>query len=138
LVLQKHSLLVKQPFEGYSVPAREPDLIQRTLGVEAEPAKVISKSDLMGEVASRKLTDPLTYAPLAMGAATGAFDDPYEYEEPPPRPPVDTGYGDYTLAGGTPRKSKTQEELLAMALGGGREKMFEDSYYVRNAAEGGI
>jgi hypothetical protein len=25
-----------------------------------------------------------------------------------------------------------------MALGGGREKMFEDSYYVRNAAEGGI
>jgi hypothetical protein len=125
-------------FEGYSVPAREPDLIQRTLGVEAEPAKVISKSDLMGEVASRKLTDPLTYAPLAMGAATGAFDDPYEYEEPPPRPPVDTGYGDYTLAGGTPRKSKTQEELLAMALGGGREKMFEDSYYVRNAAEGGI
>jgi hypothetical protein len=45
-------------FEGYSVPAREPDLIQRTLGVEAEPSKVISKADLMGEVASRKLTDP--------------------------------------------------------------------------------
>jgi hypothetical protein len=41
---------------------------------------------------------------------------------------------DYTLEGGTPRKPKTQEELLAIALGGGREKMFEDSYYVRNNA----
>jgi hypothetical protein len=74
------------------------------------------------ESARQTLTDPLTYAPLAMGAATGAFDDPYEYEEPPPRPPADTGYGDYTLAGGTPRKSKTQEELLAMALGGEEKK----------------
>jgi hypothetical protein len=90
------------------------------------------------DLAKQKLSDPLTYAPAAIGAATGAFDEPYVPPEPEKRKPVDTGYGDYTLAGGTPRKSKTQEELLAMALGGGREKMFEDSYYMRNAAEGGI
>jgi hypothetical protein len=90
------------------------------------------------DLAKQKLSDPLTYAPLGVAALTGGLDEPYEYEEPPPRPPVDTGFGRYTLEGGTPREPKTQEELLAIALGGGRENMFEKSYYTRNAAEGGI
>ena len=87
---------------------------------------------------SANISNPSSYAPIVTGALSGAFNDPPKYEEPPPRPPVDDGFGDYTLRGGTPRKPKTQEELLAIALGGGRENMFEDSYYTRNAAEGGI
>jgi hypothetical protein len=49
------------------------------------------------DLAKQKLTDPLTYAPLGVAALTGAFDDPYEYEEPAARPPVDTGFGDYRI-----------------------------------------
>jgi hypothetical protein len=82
------------------------------------------------------------YGPLgAVGigglALTGAFDQEQPEQQIAKRE-VDSGFGRYTLEGGTPRKPKTQEELLAIALGGGRENMFEDSYYTRNAAEGGI
>jgi hypothetical protein len=82
------------------------------------------------------------YGPLgAVGigglALTGAFDQEQPKQQIAKRE-VDSGFGRYTLEGGTPRKPKTQEELLAIALGGGRENMFEDSYYTRNAAEGGI
>jgi hypothetical protein len=90
---------------------------------------------------SANISNPSSYRPIVTGVLSGALNDPPKYEEPPPRPPVDDGFGDYTLEGGTPREPKTQEELLAIALGGGREKMFEDSYYdvmIRNAAEGGI
>jgi hypothetical protein len=87
---------------------------------------------------SANISNPSSYMPLVTGVLSGALNDPPKYEEPPPRPPVDSGFGDYTLKDGTPRKPKTQEELLAIALGGGRENMFEDSYYTRNAAEGGI
>jgi hypothetical protein len=87
---------------------------------------------------SANISNPSSYKPIVTGVLSGALNDPPKYEEPPPRPPVDDGFGDYTLEGGTPREPKTQEELLAIALGGGREKMFEDRYYERNAAEGGI
>ena len=138
------------PNSYFSKEAIKPGWVGRNvLGKETIPAGEITRSQFIdaGGIASdmttmdfakQKLSDPLTYAPLAAGAVTGAFDDPYEYEEPPPRPPVDTGFGRYTLEGGTPREPKTQEELLAIALGGGRENMFEKSYYTRNAAEGGI
>jgi hypothetical protein len=125
-------------FEGYSVPAREPNLIQRALGIDAEPAKIIPKSDLMGEVASRQLTDPLTYAPLGVAALTGAFDDPYEYKEPA-RPPKDSGFGDYSLVGGDERNPETSEEIQSRMLAGGvRPSYFGERRYVRNAAEGGL
>jgi hypothetical protein len=122
-------------FEGYSVPAREPNLIQRALGIDAEPAKIIPKSDLMGEVASRQLTDPLTYAPLGVAALTGAFDDPYEYKEPA-RPPKDSGFGDYSLVGGEERNPETAKEIQSRMLAGGvRPSYFSPTQrYVRNDA----
>jgi hypothetical protein len=91
------------------------------------------------EIAKQKLSDPLTYAPLAAGAVTGAFDDPYEYEEPAARPAPDTGFGRYTLAGGeVKRPVATEEELRRRALEGGSQNYFTPYNYVRNAAEGGI
>jgi hypothetical protein len=31
------------------------------------------------DIGKQKLSDPLTYVPAALGAVTGAFNDPYEY-----------------------------------------------------------
>lgn len=91
------------------------------------------------DLAKQKLSDPLSYAPLAAGAVTGAFDDPYEYEEPAARPAPDTGFGRYTLAGGeVKRPIATEEELRRRALEGGSQNYFTPYNYVRNAAEGGI
>ena len=138
------------PSSFFTEKAVKPGWVGRNVfGKETIPAGELTRpqyieaggipSDItLTESARQQLTDPMTYGEIASGALSNAFADPYEYEEPPPRPPVDDGFGDYTLRGGTPRKSKTQEELLAIALGGGRENMFEKSYYTRNAAEGGI
>ena len=91
------------------------------------------------DIAKQKLSDPLTYASLAAGAVTGAFNDPPIYKEPPPRPPVDDGFGKYTLAGGeVKRPIATEEELRRRAVEGGSQNYFNPYTYVRNAAEGGI
>jgi hypothetical protein len=91
------------------------------------------------DIAKQKLTDPLTYAPLGVAALTGGFDDPYEYEEPAARPPVDTGFGDYRIVGGDERNPETSEEIQSRMLAGGvRPSYFGERRYVRNAAEGGI
>ena len=91
------------------------------------------------DLAKQKLSDPLTYAPLAAGAVTGAFNDPYEYEDPEDRPPADLGFGDYTLVGGeVKRPVASQAELRRRALEGGSSNYFNPYTYVRNVAEGGI
>jgi hypothetical protein len=91
------------------------------------------------DIAKQKLTDPLTYAPLGVAALTGGFDDPYEYEEPAARPPVDTGFGDYSLVGGEERNPETAKEIQSRMLAGGvRPSYFGERRYVRNAAEGGL
>jgi hypothetical protein len=89
------------------------------------------------DLAKQKLTDPLTYAPLGVAALTGGFDDPYEYEEPAARPPVDTGFGDYrTLVGGEERNPETAKEIQSRMLAGGvRPSYFSPTQrYVRNDA----
>ena len=91
------------------------------------------------DLAKQKLSDPLTYAPLAAGAVTGAFNDPYEYEDPEDRPPADLGFGDYRLVGGEVKiPVASQEELRRRALEGGSSNYFNPYTYVRNVAEGGI
>ena len=91
------------------------------------------------DLAKQKLSDPLTYAPLAAGAVTGAFNDPYEYEDPEDRPPEDSGFGDYRLVGGeVKRPVASQAELRRRALEGGSSNYFNPYTYVRNVAEGGI
>ena len=91
------------------------------------------------DLAKQKLSDPLTYAPLAAGAVTGAFNDPYEYEDPEARPPADSVFGDYTLVGGeVKRPVASQAELRRRALEGGSSNYFNPYTYVRNVAEGGI
>jgi hypothetical protein len=88
------------------------------------------------DIAKQKLTDPLTYAPLGVAALTGGFDDPYEYEEPAARPPVDTGFGDYRIEGGDERNPETSEEIQKRMLAGGvRPSYFSPTQrYVRNDA----
>jgi hypothetical protein len=72
---------------------------------------------------------------LAVGAVTGAFDDPYEYKEPKDRPPEDSGFGDYSLVGGEVRRPiATEEELRRRALEGGSQNYFNPYTYVRNDA----
>ena len=92
------------------------------------------------DIAKQKLTDPLTYAPLGVAALTGGLEEPYKYEEPAARPPVDTGFGDYRIVGGEERNSETPEEIETRMLAGGvRPSYFSPTQrYVRNAAEGGI
>jgi hypothetical protein len=88
------------------------------------------------DLAKQKLTDPLTYAPLGVAALTGGFDDPYEYEEPAARPPVDTGFGDYRIVGGEERNPETAKEIQSRMLAGGvRPSYFSPTQrYVRNDA----
>lgn len=92
------------------------------------------------DIAKQKLTDPLTYAPLGVAALTGGLEEPYKYEEPAARPPVDTGFGDYRIVGGEERTPETAEEIQSRMLAGGvRPSYFSPTQrYVRNAAEGGI
>jgi len=132
--------------------AYEPNMLERTLlGRKATPAGPLTPeqfSNLGGvrsnlstmELAKQKLTDPLTYAPAGVAALTGGFDDPYEYEEPAARPPVDTGFGDYRIVGGEERNPETAKEIQKRMLAGGvRPSYFSPTQrYVRNAAEGGI
>ena len=131
--------------------AYEPNMLERTLlNRKATPAGPLTPeqfSNLGGvkstattmDLAKQKLSDPLSYAPLAAGAVTGAFDDPYEYEEPAARPAPDTGFGRYTLAGGeVKRPVATEKELRRRALEGGSQNYFTPYNYIRNAAEGGI
>lgn len=139
------------PNSYFSKEAIKPGFIGRNfLGKETIPAGEITRSQFIdaGGIASdmttmdfakQKLSDPLSYASLAAGAVTGAFNDPPIYEEPPPRPPEDTGFGRYTLAGGeVKRPIATEEELRRRALEGGSQNYFTPYNYVRNAAEGGI
>jgi len=136
---------------AYLEKAYEPNMLERTLlnrkATPAGPLTTEQFSNLGGvksnlstmDLAKQKLSDPLSYAPLAAGAVTGAFDDPYEYEEPAARPAPDTGFGRYTLAGGeVKRPVATEEELRRRALEGGSQNYFTPYNYVRNAAEGGI
>jgi len=91
------------------------------------------------DLAKQKLSEPLTYAPLGVAALTGGLDEPYKYEEPAARPPLDTGFGKYTLeGGGVKRPVATEEELRRRAVEGGSQNYFNPYTYVRNAAEGGI
>jgi hypothetical protein len=135
----------------YLEKAYEPNMLERTLlGRKATPAGPLTPeqfSNLGGvrsnlstmDLAKQKLTDPLTYAPAGVAALTGGFDDPYEYEEPAARPPVDTGFGDYRLEGGDERNPETSEEIQKRMLAGGvRPSYFGERRYVRNAAEGGL
>jgi hypothetical protein len=96
----------------YSAKDIKPGWVGRNVfGKETIPAGELTRpqyiesggipSDItLTESARQQLTDPMTYGEIASGALSGAFNDPYEYEEPPPRPPVDDGFGDYTLRGG--------------------------------------
>jgi hypothetical protein len=88
------------------------------------------------DLAKQKLTDPLTYTPLGVAALTGGFDDPYEYEEPAARPPVDTGFGNYRIVGGEERNPETAKEIQSRMLAGGvRPSYFSPTQrYVRNDA----
>jgi hypothetical protein len=95
----------------------------------------------IAERAGQTFSKPSTYVPAALGAVTGAFNDPYEYEyeEPEARPTADSGFGDYTLAGGeVKRPVASQAELRRRALEGGSSNYFNPYTYVRNVAEGGI
>lgn len=84
---------------------------------------------------SANITNPASYAPIATAALTGAFDEPYEYEEPAARPkPI--AVPPKTLTGGEViRPVATEEELRRMALEGGRRNYFTPYRY---AAEGGL
>jgi hypothetical protein len=128
--------------------AYEPNMLERTLlGRKATPAGPLTpeqfsnlggvRSDLSTmDLAKQKLTDPLTYAPAGVAALTGGFDDPYEYEEPAARPPVDTGFGDYRIVGGEERNPETAKEIQSRMLAGGvRPSYFSPTQrYVRNDA----
>jgi len=97
----------------------------------------ISYQDMgLEERISANITNPASYAPIATAALTGAFDEPYEYEEPAARPEPETGFGSKTLTGGDVRRPvATEEELRKMALEGGRRNYFTPYRY---AAEGGL
>ncbi len=138
---------------GYSYSLKkavEPSFFGKLIGKEAIPAGDVTREQFIQlggtpsdatfkEIALQKAKQPLTYAPLGVAALTGAFDDPYEYEEPPARPAPDSGFGRYTLAGGeVKRPVATEEELRRRAVEGGSQNYFTPYNYVRNAAEGGI
>jgi hypothetical protein len=134
------------PNSYFSKEAIKPGFIGRNfLGKETIPAGEITRSQFIdaGGIASdmttmdfakQKLSDPLTYAPLAVGAVTGAFDN-YKYKEPEDRPPEDSGFGDYSLVGGEVRRPiATEEELRRRAVEGGSQNYFNPYTYVRNDA----
>jgi hypothetical protein len=134
----------------FTEKAIEPGKIGKLFGKETIPAGELTKEQFINlggtpsdfgvmDIGKQKLSDPLTYAPLAMGAVTGAFNDPYEYEEQEARQPADSGFGDYRLVGGeVKRPVASQAELRERALEGGSQNYFNPYTYVRNVAEGGI
>jgi hypothetical protein len=130
--------------------AIEPGKIGKFFGKETIPAGELTKEQFINlggtpsdfgvmDIGKQKLSDPLTYAPFAMEAVTGAFSaipPPVEQEA---RKPADSGFGDYSLVGGeVKRPVASQAELRRRALEGGSQNYFNPYTYVRNVAEGGI
>ena len=131
---------IAAPFEA---PQTLPDVTKYAVSPSKLSSKLfgsqpitVGEEGLTEAIIKTKASDPLSYAPLAAGALTGAFDEPYKYEEPAPRPKPETGYGTKRLVGGeliTPPKTaaQIQEEMLY----GGYTPRFTPYRY---AASGGL